>query len=119
MELRADRADLPPDLRILKSTPLSLLVERYRDEISPRKKTSVNEAIVLNTFLRHPICRKSLSELGPQDFAKYRDDRLNRVKPSTPKREFVAIKHMLEVARREWGEWTTKKLTAPKRCESG
>lgn len=103
MELRADRRDLPPDPKILESTILSQLVEQYRDKISPRKKTSENEQIVLNAFLRHPICRKSLSELGASDFAQYRDDRLNRVKASTLKRELVPIKHMFEVAREEWG----------------
>jgi hypothetical protein len=103
MELRADRRDLPPDPKVLEQTTLGQLVERYRDTISPRKKTSATEQIVLNSFLRHPLCRKSLAQLLPSDFVAYRDERLCQIKPSSLKRALVPIKHMFEVAREEWG----------------
>lgn len=50
----------------------------------------------------HPICRRRLSELRAEDFAVYRDERLQEVKPSTVRRQLAIIKHALEVARQEW-----------------
>jgi len=43
-----------------------------------------------------------LSELSGADAAKYRDDRLSKVKPATVRRELVVLRHVFEVARSEW-----------------
>src|SRR5262249_40246161 len=58
---------------------------------------------VLNHFLHHPICSRSLSELRTADFAAYRDERLKEIKPASLKRELGPIRHMFEITRREWG----------------
>ena len=69
MEVQADRRELPSDPKALQRVTLGQLVERYRDTVSVRKRGSDVERIVLNAFLRHRICRKPLSEIGPSDFA--------------------------------------------------
>lgn len=102
IELQADRRELPKDHRELQRHTLASLVERYRDSVSPRKRGHPDEKIVLNAFLRHPICQKKLSEIGSSDFAKYRDHRLQTVKATTLKREFSTLHHIFEVAQREW-----------------
>lgn len=43
-----------------------------------------------------------LSDLSGADAAKYRDDRLSKVKPATIRRELVVLRHIFEVARSEW-----------------
>jgi integrase len=48
MEVRADRAELPTDPKALERVTLGDLVRRYRDTVSPRKKTAATETIVLN-----------------------------------------------------------------------
>jgi integrase len=103
MEVQADRRDLPRDPRALQRVTLGQLVERYRDTVSVRKRGYEVERIVLNAFLRHQICRKPLSEVGPSDFASYRDERLKAVKASTLKRELAPLHNMFELAREEWG----------------
>jgi integrase len=103
MELQADRRDLPPDPKALQRITLGELVARYRDTVSPRKRTGAAERIVLSAFLLHTICRRRLSELTRADFASYRDDRLKEIKPSSLKRELVPIHHLYELARKEWG----------------
>jgi integrase len=103
MEVRADRAELPSDPKALQLITLGELVRRYRDFVSPRKKTGPTERIVLNAFLSRPICFRKLSELCTEDFAAYRDERLKRIKPTSLKRELVPIRHMFEVAKHEWG----------------
>ena len=47
--------------------------------VSPKKRDFENEKFVLGAFLRHPICRKRLSDLTVNDFARYRDERLKTI----------------------------------------
>jgi hypothetical protein len=102
MEVKADKGDLLADPKILKQTTLAEIVRRYRDTISPRKRSCDTERLVLSAFLLHPICRRRLSELRSEDFAAYRDERLREVKPSTVRRQLAIIKHVLAIARDEW-----------------
>jgi len=103
MELKADRHDLPADDKALEGMSLRQLVERYRDTVTIRKKRRETETIVLNAFLRHPICRRTLRELRTADFAAYRDDRLTTIKPVSLKRDLGTIHNLFEIARTEWG----------------
>jgi integrase len=103
MEVLADRHDLPHDPRVLQRMTLGELVTRYRDTISPKKRSGEIEHIVLSAFLQHSICRKPITEVTSAIFAAYRDERLNEVKPATLKRQLSPIRHMFEVARHEWG----------------
>jgi hypothetical protein len=127
VELQIDRAGLHVDTKILKGITLAQLVERYRDTISIKKRgydverivltaflrhplcrkrlsnlTDV-ERIVLTAFLRHPLCRKRLSNLTKEDFASYRDERLASIRATTLKRELSPLHNLFEVARDEWG----------------
>jgi integrase len=103
MEVRADRRDLPDDPKALQRVTLGELVERYRDTVTIKKRGAGVERIVLDAFLRHPICRKRLSDIGPEDFAAYRDERLKTIKPGTLKRGLSPLHNMLVLARDEWG----------------
>jgi integrase len=102
MEARADRGDLPAHPEALRAVTLGQLVERYRDTVSPRKRTYQTERLVLNAFLRHPICRRPLSDISTAHFAAYRDERLKCVKSASVKRTLVPIQNLYEVARTEW-----------------
>lgn len=103
METQADRQELAPSRRELSKIRLSDLVERYRDEVLPTKKGVEIETIVLNAFLRHPLCRKSLAELSTVDFAEYRDDRLKTISAKSLKRQLSPLSNMFEIAKTEWG----------------
>jgi hypothetical protein len=102
MEARADRHDLPADRTVLAGLTLADLVVRYRDTICIRKRGGATERIVLTAFLRHPICKRRLTEITPAHFAQYRDDRLKEVKASTLKRQLGPIRNLFNVARDEW-----------------
>ena len=102
MEIRAERSDFPPDTKILNRITLSDMVLRYRDTVSIKKRGYQVERAVLTAFLRHQICRKSLSQLTAEDFASYRDERLQTIKPSTLRRQFNPLRNMFEIARIEW-----------------
>lgn len=102
-EVQIDQKSLPHDSRRLNQYTLSELVIRYRDTVTPNKRAAKNETIVLNAFLRHPICSKKLSHLTQEDFAAYRDERLQQVKAYSVKRMLSPIQNLFEVAKAEWG----------------
>ncbi|MGI9514056.1 MAG: site-specific integrase, partial [Anderseniella sp.] len=102
-EAQAQRGDIPASRSSLKGLMLGCLVKRYKKEVVPSKKGAEIERIILDAFIRHPICRKKLSSLAPADFAAYRDERLKKITAKSLKRQLSPIHNMFEVARDEWG----------------
>ena len=102
-EVQIDQKCLPHDPRRLQRYTLGELVVRYRDTVTPTKRAARNETIILNAFLRHPICLKRLSHLTQQDFAAYRDERLKQVKAYSVKRILSPIQNLFAIAKDEWG----------------
>ena len=97
-------AELPADPKALQRITLGELVRRYRDSVSPRKKTGLLKESYSTRFSDPPRSASGqLSELCTEDFATYRDERLKDIKPTSLKRELVPIRHMFEVAKHEWG----------------
>lgn len=103
MEVQADKGNLSVDLGPLRTISTSDLVVRYIKEITPSKKSSRAESLVLGAFNRHPIVTKKLSRLSKVDFVNYRNDRLKLIKPNSLKRELNTIQHMFQIAIDEWG----------------
>lgn len=101
-ERKADRGELGADRKELERITLAKLVERYRDEVLPMKKAETVERYILNAFLRHPICKKRLSDLSTADFAVYRDQRLREISAASLKRQLTPVRNMFKVARTEW-----------------
>ena len=102
IERLADRHDLPADPKALRSITLGQLVERYRDTVSPRKRTCEDERIMLDAFMRHSICRRPVSDITVAHFAAYRDERLTEIKPASVRRVLAPIHNLFEIARTEW-----------------
>ena len=90
------------DRSILTTTSLSDMMKRYRDTITIHKRRCKIETYCINAFLRHKCSTLMLSEITSKTFAKYRDERLNDVTPSTLHREFTIYKHAFQVAINEW-----------------
>ncbi|ESZ78289.1 DNA recombinase [Mesorhizobium sp. L103C105A0] len=101
-EAKADRNELPVNTKALGAISLGQLVERYRDEVVVTKRGVVDETIVLNAFLRDPLCKKKLSVLATTDFAAYRDRRLTCISRTTLARQLAPLSHMFNIAKREW-----------------
>ncbi|KQR79283.1 integrase [Rhizobium sp. Leaf341] len=103
LEAQVDRFGAAPDTRILESTTLSELLERYKTEVSPTKRGSVQEIQRIDVLKRHDIAYRTMMGLSPQDISSFRDERLRTVAPSTTVRELAILSHVLEVAIRDWG----------------
>jgi integrase len=102
-EVLIDRNSLPTDTTIIKNMTVGCLVRRYLEEITPNKKTAMNERYVLKAFLKTKLSQMFLSQVTSSDIAHYRDVRLKSISPAGLKRELVPIRNMFEIARDEWG----------------
>ncbi|MDF2372676.1 MAG: site-specific integrase [Rhizobiaceae bacterium] len=103
LEAVVDRFGAAPDTRILETTTLSELLERYKVEVSPTKRGAVQEIQRIGVLKRHDIAFRTMIGLSPQDISSFRDERLKTVAPSTTVRELAILSHVIEVAIRDWG----------------
>jgi len=113
VETDMDRNGLPAHPRKLQRIRVADLIERYRDTVVAKKRSREVETFILNAMLRQRLARVRLSDLTPAIFSAYRDERLNRVKPVTIRRELGLLQHIFTVAQREWG------ITLPSNPVSG
>jgi hypothetical protein len=84
------------------------LLTRYRDQVSPIKRSAHTERSRINAILRRPIVHRTLAKLTSADVAAYRDERLKDAAPATVVRELNTISHAIETALREWGYWLAR-----------
>ncbi len=103
LEAQVDRFGAAPDTRILESTTLGELLERYQREVSPTKRGSVQEIQRIDVLCRHELAYRTMIGLSQQDIASFRDERLRSVAPSTTVRELAILSHVIEVSIRDWG----------------
>ncbi len=103
LEAQVDRFGAAPDTKILESTTLGELLERYQLEISPTKRGSVQEIQRIDVLRRHDLAYRTMIGLSQQDIASFRDERLRSVAPSTAVRELAILSHVIEVSIRDWG----------------
>jgi len=102
MEANADTCNFGPDPASLYKITFGDLMQRYLEEVTPRKKGGAIEAIVVRALQRHKIASLCLAELTPERLSKYRDERLETVQGSTVVRQFVIFQHILKIAKVEW-----------------
>lgn len=103
LEAQVDRFGAAPDTKILESTKLGQLLERYQKEVSPLKRGAIQEIQRIDVLRRHELSYRTMIGLSQQDIASFRDERLQSVAPSTAVRELAILSHVLEVAIRDWG----------------
>lgn len=103
LEAQVDRFGAAPDTRVLESTTLGQLLERYQREVSPLKRGAVQEIQRIDVLRRHELSYRTMIGLSQQDIASFRDERLQSVAASTTVRELAIMSHVLEVAIRDWG----------------
>lgn len=90
------------DQSILDELLLGDLMVRYRDTVSPTKKSHCHERNRINLMLRHPITQLKLSELNSGYFARYRDDRLRTTGPQSVRHELNTFSIVIRTAKIDW-----------------
>lgn len=69
---------------------------------SSERRGAVKESVRLLRFEREDeLCKRRLLALAPDDFIRWRDDRLNDLKPASVAREMNLLRSVLEYARKE------------------
>lgn len=85
-------------------TTLAEALERYRREVTVRKKSAPRENVRINYWLSLPVAARTMASLRGSDFARFRDDRRKEGKAeSTIRLDLALVSHVFEVARKEWG----------------
>ncbi len=102
MESKADRGDMPTPVKVLNGYTVRDILQRYRDEVTSKKRSRDTEVYLLNAFIRLPLAALTLGQITPAHFSAYRDKRIKAVKPGTVNRELSIIKHAFDIAEREW-----------------
>src|SRR3954452_7199702 len=64
LEAELDRSGTLPDTRPAEKITLAQILSRYRDEISPNKRSSVTEISRINAIMRRSICHRTLALLS-------------------------------------------------------
>jgi integrase len=90
------------DRRTAQRLSLAEVLERYRREVTPTKRGSLDENLRLKAMAQRPFARIRMSALTSSHLAAYRDERLKVVSGATVNREFSVLSHAIDTARREW-----------------
>lgn len=84
-------------------TTLGDILERYKREISPQKKSAAVEEIRINKFIRdEKLCAFRVTALTSKVLSEWRDKRLKEVSGSSVNRELNLLSHAFNIARKEW-----------------
>lgn len=101
-ETLMDRGELPRSEATLKTETLRSLLDRYLQDVTPKKLSKDTEAQRLRKLQTHPMCDLTLADLTPAHIAAYRDERMQTVKAGTIRRELGLLHHLFDIAIREW-----------------
>jgi integrase len=91
------------NIALSERTTFGELIERYLREVTPLMRGASADTIRLKAILRRPITKENMATLTPTKIAKYRDERLTSIAPSTVVRELAYFSSIINHARREWG----------------
>ena len=103
VEAEIDVKGLLPDTSLLKQHTLLDLINRYLDQITPKKRGHVNEQIRLKQIARHQIASYQLINLKQVHINSYVEERMSLVSPGTAARDLGVLHHLVETARLQWG----------------
>lgn len=89
---------------LVRGKTLGGIFERYRDEISPHKKSYRTERNRLNKFMRHPLAIIPLADIKQSHFYEWIQEALTSLKSSSVNRDLNLLSSVFEQAIR-WN-WT-------------
>lgn len=80
-------------------------LRKYRDEVSPGKRSGAQERVRIDYLLREPLLHidRPIGEITPALIGAWRDHRVRLVSAGTVLRDIGLISSVLTEARREWG----------------
>lgn len=93
------------DRSMAERTKFREVIERYIKEEAPRHKGGQSEILRLERLMREEsaFVDRTMAMLKVSDFEKYRDKRLEKIKPGSIKRELGLLQIVIEHVRRDMG----------------
>lgn len=82
---------------------LSVIIDRYVDEVTPLKKGSSQERYRANQFRKTKLADMNIDKITGEVVAQYRDERLKQVSANTVRLELAFLSVVFEQCRKEWG----------------
>lgn len=83
---------------------LAEALDRYRAEVTVKKKGARQEESRIRLWKDHPLARRSLAAIRSVDVAASRDQRLKAgAAPATVRLDLALISHLYTIAAKEWG----------------
>ncbi|MGE5523150.1 MAG: site-specific integrase [Rhodospirillaceae bacterium] len=80
------------------------LIHRYATQVTPAKKSAVQEALRLKHWREHPLAARRANTIRSCDIAEYRDARIAKgLSGSTVRLELAALSQVFTTAAKEWG----------------
>ncbi|MBI5926474.1 MAG: site-specific integrase [Aquabacterium sp.] len=106
------------DRKEAEANTLAKILQRYKQEVTPRKKSAEIEAVKIDVILRDAaLVSLKMTAITSKAVAAWRDRRLAVVSGATVNREIDVISTVLNHARREWGIYVDNPIPYVKRPE--
>lgn len=101
-EIAIDRGDNQLGDCSLEKMRLRDLLIRYVKEITPKKKSFIQETNRLGQLIRHEVSEIPLSKMTSGHFSQFRDSRLKGRGPQAVRHELNVLSHAIKTAMIEW-----------------
>lgn len=106
------------DRREAETTTLLKMLEKYEEEVTPRKKSKARESTRIARWKNHKIATYSLAGIKPLHIAEFRDKgRKDGLAENTIRLDIALISSVFEHCRKDWGievENPCRKIKLPK-----
>lgn len=99
IEVAIERGEAVGTLR----ASLASLIERYRLNVTPLKKSAYSEDRRLQAWLKHPFANRDAHSIKSNELSIWRDHRLAQVANNTVRLELAALSVVFQQAQKEWG----------------
>ena len=90
-------------LRRLTAPTLSIAINRYLTEVSPKKKGAASEQSIARTWLKTRLAGRPIDRIRNTDLISIRDEWASTYKPATIVRRLAFLSHVFTVLRKDWG----------------
>lgn len=98
------RRGLFVDRREADSTTLLKMLEKYEEEVTPRKKSKNREKFRIAKWKKNKLASYFLTSIKPKDIAEFRDDgRKQKLAENTIRLDIAFISSVFEHCRKDWG----------------
>jgi integrase len=92
------------DRREAETTTLLKMLEKYEEEVTPRKKSKDREKSRIAKWKKHKLASYSLAAIKPKDIATFRDERRKlKLAENTIRLDIAFISSVFEHCRKDWG----------------